>query len=91
MFNEEDQERIALIITGPSLLLGLFGGSIAWIMAKGQAATAWLIAHKILVPKEEAMLSFLDAGLDFARLTLIAVIVFLILWGSIASARRRRA
>lgn len=90
-FSEEDQDRVALMITGPSILLGLIGGSTAWIMAKGYTATAWLMAHKILVPKEEAMISFLDAGLDLARLALIAVLVVLMLWGLIASARRRRA
>lgn len=60
-------------------------------MNKGYVATAWLMQHKILVPKEQALINILDAGLDLARIVLIAAIIFLILWGTIASVRRRRA
>lgn len=91
MYSEEDQERIALIFTGPSLLVGLFGGVWAWIAARGQDATSWLIQHNVLVPADQALVKIYDAGLDTARCALIAAIVVLTLWGTISIARKKRA
>lgn len=88
--NEEDQERMAVLFTGPMLLLGLLGGTGGWIALKGQEATSWLIDHGILVPRGEAMIPILDAGLDTARVVLAAAVVFLLIWGSVATARKTR-
>lgn len=90
MMNEEDQDRMALILTGPMLLVGLFGGAGGWIALKGQEATSWLINHGILVPHSEAMIPILDAGLDTARVVLAAAVVSLLIWGSVATARKTR-
>ena len=90
MFNEEDQDLYALIFTGPILLAGLLGGSGAWIAVKGHEATAWIIGHKILVGREDALIPILDAGLDTARVILIAAVAFLLLWGTVAGTRRKR-
>jgi len=88
---EEDKERIAILFTGPSLLAGMIGSVWAWILARGHDATAWLIQHNILVPADQAVIKILDAGLDVARCALIAAIIVLIIWGSIAAARKKRA
>jgi len=90
MFNEEDSEIYALIFTGPMILFGLLGGASTWIAVKGQIATAWLIQRNILVAKEDALIPILDAGLDLARVVLVAAVTFLVLWGAIASAQRNR-
>lgn len=90
MFSEEDQDRVALIFTGPMLLVGFFGGAGGWIALKGQEATSWLINHGILVPRSEAMIPILDAGLDTARVVLAGALVFLLLWASFATARKTR-
>lgn len=89
MLNEEDRDRMALIFTGPSLLAGLFGGFWAWLAARGQDATAWLIQHNILVPADQALVRIYDAGLDAARCALIVAIIILTIWGSISIARRK--
>lgn len=91
MFSEEDKELYAIIFTGPMILFGLLGGAGTWIAMKGQLATAWLMQNNILVPREESLIPILDAGLDTARAVLIAAIVFLLLWATIAGARRNRA
>ncbi|MGP9587812.1 hypothetical protein ACT3TB_19400 [Micrococcaceae sp. AOP34-BR2-30] len=88
MFNERDQDLYALIFTGPILLAGLFGGIGTWIWTQGTNATAWLIANRILVPADQAVIPILDGGLDLARCVLIGAVAFLLLWGSIAGARR---
>lgn len=88
---EEDKERIAILFTGPSLLAGMIGSVWAWILARGHDATAWLIQHNVLVPADQAVIKILDAGLDVARCALIAAIIVLIIWGSIAAARKKRA
>lgn len=92
--SEEDQEIFATYITLPSIMVALFGGSIggmiAWINTKGLIATAWLMEHQILVPKEEAMITFLDAGLDLARIILILAVFILLIWAIVAGARRSR-
>lgn len=90
MFSEEDRDRLALMFTGPSLLVGLFGGTWSWLAARGREATAWLIQHNLLVPADQALIKIYDAGLDLARCVLIGAIVVLIIWGSIAIARRTR-
>lgn len=89
-FSEEDAERYALIFTGPMLLLGLLSGTGAWVAFKGQIATAWLVQRHILVSREEAVIPILDAGLDVARVVLLASVLFLVLWAAIASVRRQR-
>lgn len=91
MFTEEDQDLYALIFTGPALLLGLLGGSWAWIAVKGQEATAWLIEHNILVTRDAALIPILDAGLDTARVILLAAVAFLLLWATVAGTRKKRA
>lgn len=88
--NEQDQDLYALIFTGPLLFAGVLGGAGTWIWARGTEATAWLIEYNILVPAEQALLPILDAGLDLARCVLLGAIAFLVLWGTIASARKRR-
>lgn len=90
MFSEEDKELYAMLFTGPMILLGLLSGAGAWIAVKGKIATAWMIQNNILVPKEEALIPILDAGLDLARVVLIAAVVFLVLWAAIASTNRKR-
>ena len=90
MFSEEDQELYALIFTGPLILAGLLGGASTWIWARGTEATAWLIQHQILVPEDQALLPILDAGLDPARCVLLGAVTFLLLWATIAGARRAR-
>lgn len=90
MFNEEDADLYAVIFTGPLILMGLLGGASAWIAVKGQMATAWLIQHQILVAKKDALVPILDAGLDIARVVLLAAVIFLVLWATVAGARRKR-
>lgn len=87
---EEDKERLALILTGPMLLTGLFGGAGGWIALKGQQATGWLIEHQVLVTRDEAMIPILDAGLDSARLALIVAVAMLVLGLAVSTARRPR-
>lgn len=88
--NEQDQDLYALLFTGPLLLAGVVGAAGTWIWARGTEATGWLIEHHILVPEDQALLPILDAGLDLARCVLLGAIAFLVLWGTIASARKRR-
>lgn len=89
MFSEEDKDLYAIMFTGPIFLLGVLGGASAWIGVKGKIATAWMIQNNILVTKEEALIPILDAGLDLARVVLIAAVIFLVLWAAIASTRRK--
>lgn len=90
MFTEEDRDLYALIFTGPTLLLGLLGGASGWIIAQGQVATAWLTQHNILVPADQALIPILDAGLDLPRCVLLGTLIILMLWMTIAGARRQR-
>ena len=91
--SEDDKDRIALILTGPTLLIAAFGGSTWWIKAKGLQATAWLMDNNILVAKDQAMIPILDAGLDLPRIALIVAVGVLLLGFSILMLRnaiRRR-
>lgn len=90
MFSDQDRDLYALIFTGPILLVGLLGGMGTWIWARGQEATAWLIEYGVLVPRDEALVPLLDAGLDPARCVLLGAVAFLLLWAAIAAGRGRR-
>lgn len=87
---EEDKDRIALIMTGPMLFAGLLGGAGGWIAVKGQQATGWLIEHHVLVTRDEAMIPILDAGLDSARIALIVAGAVLVLGLAVSTVRRSR-
>lgn len=87
--NTEDQDRVALIFTGPTLLIALLGGGGTWwIMAAGQRATGWLMDHDILVAKEQAMVPILDAGLDGPRIAVIVAVAALVVTLSVTMIRR---
>lgn len=88
--NEDDQELMLKIFTGPMLLMTALGGTWGWISVKGHQATAWLIEHQLLVPEQEATIPIMDAGLDTARVALLVAVAFLILWASISVFRRSR-
>lgn len=87
---EEDKDRMAVLFTGPAIFAGAIGSLWAWILARGHDATAWLIQHNVLVPADQALIKILDAGLDPARCALIAALIVLIVWGSVAAVRKNR-
>lgn len=86
--NADDKDRMALILTGPTLLIAFFGGSTWWIKAKGMQATAWLMDNNVLVAKDHATIPILDAGLDVPRIALIVAVVVLLLTASVMMMRR---
>lgn len=87
--NEDDKDRLALILTGPMMLSALVGGIGVWIKAKGVQATAWLVDHHILVPRKQAVVKILDAGLDLPRIAAGAAILILVLVLTVSLARRK--
>lgn len=86
--NEEDKDRLTLILSGPVILTIIFGGTTAVLKAKGMEATGWLMERNILVAKDQAMIPILDAGLDGPRIALIIAVAVLLLTFSIMMLRR---
>lgn len=83
-----DQDQLSLLMVAP-LILGLL---VAALPAMSTKATAWLLAHELIVAASASPLVTIPgtegAGLDFRRLIIVAAVLVLAATLALSGARR---
>ncbi|OUS84919.1 hypothetical protein [Rhodococcus sp. NCIMB 12038] len=83
-----DQDQLSLLMVAP-LILGLL---VAALPAMSTRATAWLLAHELIVAASASPLVTIPgtegAGLDFRRLIIVAAVLVLAATLALSGARR---